>query len=88
MIGGVPKNLRFSDWRGSFSQVDFLVLTFRERGDWLRKLQYCVFGLGNRQYEHFNKIATEVDKLVAEHGMLIFDICTSFEVVVRYDAGN
>ncbi|KAL6552645.1 MFS transporter multidrug-resistance type transporter [Orobanche hederae] len=39
-----------------------------ERGDWLRKLQYGVFGLGNRQYEHFNKIATEVDKLVAEQG--------------------
>ncbi|KAL6575159.1 MFS transporter multidrug-resistance type transporter [Orobanche minor] len=40
----------------------------QERGDWLRKLQYGVFGLGNRQCEHFNKIATEVDKFVAEQG--------------------
>ncbi|KAL6525484.1 MFS transporter multidrug-resistance type transporter [Orobanche hederae] len=40
----------------------------QERGDWLKKLQYGVFGLGNRQYEHFNKIATEVDKFVAEQG--------------------
>ncbi|KAL6557591.1 MFS transporter multidrug-resistance type transporter [Orobanche minor] len=40
----------------------------QERGDWLRKLQYGVFGLGNRQCEHFNKIATEVDKFVVEHG--------------------
>ncbi|KAL6528959.1 MFS transporter multidrug-resistance type transporter [Orobanche minor] len=40
----------------------------QERGDWLRKLQYGVFCIGNRQYEHFNKIATEVDKFVVEQG--------------------
>ncbi|KAL2482851.1 NADPH--Cytochrome [Forsythia ovata] len=39
-----------------------------ERGDWLKNLQYGVFGLGNRQYEHFNKIAKVVDDLVAEQG--------------------
>ncbi|KAL7138097.1 hypothetical protein ABFS83_10G140100 [Erythranthe nasuta] len=40
----------------------------KERGDWLKNLQYGVFGLGNRQYEHFNKIAIEVDNIVTEQG--------------------
>ncbi|KAL0334388.1 UNVERIFIED_CONTAM: NADPH--cytochrome [Sesamum angustifolium] len=43
----------------------------KERGDWLKNLQYGIFGLGNRQYEHFNKIAIVVDNIMAEQGMLI-----------------
>ncbi|EPS67504.1 hypothetical protein M569_07270, partial [Genlisea aurea] len=39
-----------------------------ERGEWLKNLQYAVFGLGNRQYEHFNKIAKVVDKILKEQG--------------------
>nr|DAD45725.1 TPA_asm: hypothetical protein HUJ06_003955 [Nelumbo nucifera] len=40
----------------------------KERGTWLEKLTFGVFGLGNRQYEHFNKVAKVVDELLAEQG--------------------
>ncbi|CAL9172680.1 unnamed protein product [Musa hybrid cultivar] len=40
----------------------------KERGNWLDNLQFAVFGLGNRQYEHFNKVAKVVDEMLAEQG--------------------
>ncbi|GMH03985.1 hypothetical protein Nepgr_005824 [Nepenthes gracilis] len=39
-----------------------------ERGEWIQNLQYGVFGLGNRQYEHFNKVARVVDDMLAQQG--------------------
>uniref|UniRef100_A0A453LMC6 NADPH--cytochrome P450 reductase n=1 Tax=Aegilops tauschii subsp. strangulata TaxID=200361 RepID=A0A453LMC6_AEGTS len=39
-----------------------------ERGEWLSNLKFGVFALGNRQYEHFNKVGKEVDQLLAEQG--------------------
>nr|WPE13582.1 CPR1 [Aconitum vilmorinianum] len=39
----------------------------KEREPWLQDLQFAVFGLGNRQYEHFNKVANIVDEILAEH---------------------
>nr|ACL53735.1 unknown [Zea mays] len=40
----------------------------KEKEVWLKDLKYGIFGLGNRQYEHFNKVAKVVDELVEEQG--------------------
>lgn len=34
----------------------------------LSELRFGVFGLGNRQYEHFNKVAKKIDTAFAKHG--------------------
>ncbi|KAL4182165.1 hypothetical protein AMTRI_Chr12g241180 [Amborella trichopoda] len=39
-----------------------------DRGIWLQNVKYGVFGLGNRQYEHFNKVTKQVDEKLFEQG--------------------
>ncbi|KAM0893749.1 hypothetical protein ACQ4PT_024912 [Festuca glaucescens] len=40
----------------------------KEKEVWLKDFNYAVFGLGNRQYEHFNKVAVVVDELLLDFG--------------------
>lgn len=38
------------------------------REEWLPSLNFAVFGLGNRQYEHFNEVAKKVDEALIAQG--------------------
>ncbi|KAJ1700265.1 hypothetical protein LUZ63_000044 [Rhynchospora breviuscula] len=40
----------------------------KESNDCLKDLKFAVFGLGNKQYEHFNEVAKVVDRILAERG--------------------
>lgn len=41
----------------------------------LERFSFCVFGLGNRQYEHFNKMGKSVNSLLEKIGAnRIFDL--------------
>ncbi|XP_039048568.1 NADPH--cytochrome P450 reductase 2-like [Hibiscus syriacus] len=46
----------------------FAEINGKERGEWLQNMKYEIFVLGNRQYEHFNKVAKVVDDILAEQG--------------------
>ncbi|KAJ0724426.1 putative NADPH--hemoprotein reductase [Helianthus annuus] len=51
--------VRFYEW---FTEGD-------KKGEWLKKLQYGVFGVGDRRYGHFNKVGIVVDGKLEEMGM-------------------
>lgn len=38
------------------------------RDEWLSGMNFAVFGLGNRQYEHFNEVAVKVDEALLVQG--------------------
>lgn len=38
------------------------------RDEWLSEMSFAVFGLGNRQYEHFNEVAVKVDEALIAQG--------------------
>lgn len=40
----------------------------KESNDLFKDLNFAVFGLGNKQYEHFNEVAKVVDRILAEQG--------------------
>ncbi|KAL6537702.1 MFS transporter multidrug-resistance type transporter [Orobanche hederae] len=66
------------------------ILQGQERGGWLRKLQYGVFGLGNRQYEHFDKADSGLCQWVLEmminvSKMTFLHVCPELNKIFRVE---